>query len=139
MPESANPVQPSVTVIEIRPFKGGWQCFEGPGVQPYWTGNTAKEDAIGYATAGAKFGRGEIRGLNHDGKVQTPGGKFQIIQDEQTFECWMFARRLGNKNERLRRCSGHRLTKVSPSSLARSLRRSLALFTDSSVRLTMRQ
>jgi len=45
MPESANPVQQSVTVIEIRPFKGGWQCYEGPGVQPYWTGETAKEDA----------------------------------------------------------------------------------------------
>jgi hypothetical protein len=70
-PESANPVQQSVTVIEIRPFRGGWQCFEGPGVQPYWTGDTAKEDAIGYATARAKFGRGEIRVLNHDGKVQT--------------------------------------------------------------------
>jgi hypothetical protein len=32
MPDSANPVQHSVTVIEIRPFKGGWQCFEAPGV-----------------------------------------------------------------------------------------------------------
>jgi hypothetical protein len=31
MPESANPVQQSRTVIEIRPFKGGWQCYEGPG------------------------------------------------------------------------------------------------------------
>ena len=41
------------------------------GVQPYWTGDTAKEDATGYATARAKFGRGEIRVLNHDGKVQT--------------------------------------------------------------------
>jgi hypothetical protein len=28
MPDSANPVQQSVTVIEIRPFKGGWQCYE---------------------------------------------------------------------------------------------------------------
>ena len=42
MPELANPVQQSLTVIEIRPFKGGWQCYEGPGVQPYWTGDTAK-------------------------------------------------------------------------------------------------
>jgi hypothetical protein len=33
--------------------------------------NTRKEDAIGYATARAKFGRGEIRILDHDGKVQT--------------------------------------------------------------------
>ena len=57
-------------VIEIRPFKGGWQCYEGPGVQPYWTGDTAKEDAIGYAKARAKFGRGEIRVLNSDGSVE---------------------------------------------------------------------
>ena len=41
----------AVTIIEIRPFRGGWQCFEGPGLQPYWTGDTAKEDAVGYATA----------------------------------------------------------------------------------------
>ena len=34
MPELADPVQQSVTVIEIRPFKGDWQCYEGPGVQP---------------------------------------------------------------------------------------------------------
>jgi hypothetical protein len=32
MPELANPVQRCRPVIEIRPFKGGWQCYEGPGV-----------------------------------------------------------------------------------------------------------
>ena len=58
------------TIIEIRPFKGGWQCYEGPGVQPYWTGDTAKEDAIGYATARAKFGRGEIRVLKFDRSIE---------------------------------------------------------------------
>ena len=60
MAELANPVQQSTTVIKIDNTRGGWQCFEGPGVQPYWTGDTAKEDATGYATARAKFGRGEI-------------------------------------------------------------------------------
>ena len=70
MPDSAIPVQQSLTVIEIRPFRGGWQCYEGPGVQPYWTGKTAKEDAIGYATARAKFGRGEIRVVNADGSTE---------------------------------------------------------------------
>ena len=69
-PESANPVQLRVTVIEIRPFKGGWQCYEAPGVGPYWTGDTDKEDAIGYATARAKFGRGEIRVLNADSSIE---------------------------------------------------------------------
>ena len=71
MPELANSVQQPQTIIEIRPHRGGWQCFAGPGVQPYWTGEHAKEDAIGYATARAKFGRGEIRVLNRDGKVET--------------------------------------------------------------------
>jgi len=70
MPGSANPVQQSVPVIEIRPFKGGWQCFEGPGVAPYWTGEKAKEDAIGYAKARAKFGRGEIRVLHNDNSIE---------------------------------------------------------------------
>jgi hypothetical protein len=78
MPESANPVQQSLTVIEIRSFKGGWQCYEGPGVQPYWTVATAKEDAIGYATARAKFGRGEIRVLDNAGEVE------RVISFDQT-------------------------------------------------------
>ena len=63
-------MQPGATIIEIRPFRGGWQGYEGPGVQPYWTGEHAKEDAIGYATARAKFGRGEIRVLNADGSIK---------------------------------------------------------------------
>ena len=70
MPELANPVQQPQTIIEIRPFKGGWQCYEGPGVQPYWIGASAEEDAIGYARARAKFGRREIRVLNVDGSIQ---------------------------------------------------------------------
>jgi hypothetical protein len=78
MPDSANPVQQSLTVIEIRPFKGGWQCYEGPGVQPYWTGDAAKEDAIGYASARAKFGRGEIRVLDNAGEVE------RVIPFDQT-------------------------------------------------------
>jgi hypothetical protein len=45
-------------------------CFEAPGVEPYWTGQSAKDDAIGYATARAKFGRGEIRVLNNAGEVE---------------------------------------------------------------------
>ncbi len=70
MPESAIPVKQGTTIIEIRPYRGGWQCFEAPGVQPYWTGESAKDDAIGYAKARAKFGRGEIRVLRADGSVE---------------------------------------------------------------------
>ena len=35
--------------IEIRPSRGG-QCFEH-GVQPYWSGEDAKQSAIDYARA----------------------------------------------------------------------------------------
>ena len=70
MPESANPVQQRQTIIEFRPYRGGWKCFEAPGVEPYWTGENAKDDAIGYATARAKFRRGEIRVLRPDGSVE---------------------------------------------------------------------
>ena len=57
-------------VIEIRPFRGGWQCFEGPGVEPYWIGDDAKQSATDYAEARAKFGRGEIRVLNIDRSLE---------------------------------------------------------------------
>jgi hypothetical protein len=65
MLESANPVQQIRTVIEIRLFKGGWQCYEGPGVGPYWIGDDAKQSAIDYARARAKF-----RVLKQDGSVE---------------------------------------------------------------------
>ena len=70
MPESASPVQQLLIIFEVRPHRGGWKCYEGSGVQPYWTGDTAKEDAISYATARAKFGRGEIRVLKPDGSIE---------------------------------------------------------------------
>jgi len=71
MPDSASPVQQSLMVSEIRPFRGGWQCYEGPGVGPYWIGESAKDDAIDYAKGRAKFGRGEIRVLRQDGSVES--------------------------------------------------------------------
>jgi len=37
------------------PLEGGWQCFEGPGVEAYRTGESAKDDAIGYAKARARL------------------------------------------------------------------------------------
>ena len=70
MPELANPVQQPQTIIEIRPYRGGWQCFEGPGVGPYWTGESAKQSAIDYAQARAKFGHGHIRVLNSTGDIE---------------------------------------------------------------------
>ena len=71
MPESVSPVQSSTMIIEIRPYRNGWQCFEAPGVQPYWTGGQAKEMAINYAKGRAKFGRGEIRVLAQNGSTES--------------------------------------------------------------------
>jgi hypothetical protein len=78
MSESANPVQQNATIIEIRPYRGGWQCFEGPGVGPYWIGDGAKQSATDYAMARAKFGRGEIRVLKNDNSIE------RVISFEQT-------------------------------------------------------
>ena len=54
-----------VTVIEIRPFRNGWKCFEAPGLEPVFL-----DQAIDYAKSRACFRSGEIRVLNCDGAVQ---------------------------------------------------------------------
>jgi len=51
MPDSAISAQQPQTIIEIRPFRGLWQCYEGPGVGPYWTG--ALLAALLFAGSGA--------------------------------------------------------------------------------------
>jgi hypothetical protein len=56
-------------VIEIRPFRGGWQCWEAEGVEPFWRGSEAQEQAISYATARAKLETCEIRVLDAEGKI----------------------------------------------------------------------
>jgi len=53
---------PSVTVV--------WQCFEAPGVAPYWVGKDAKQSAVDYAKARAKYGRGEVRVLDGNGSIE---------------------------------------------------------------------
>jgi hypothetical protein len=70
MTDSSRNSQGSVTIIEIRPYKRGWQCFEGTAVGPYWIGEKAKEDATHYAMTRAKFARGEIHVLNADGSLE---------------------------------------------------------------------
>jgi hypothetical protein len=56
-----------MTVIEIRPFRSGWKCFEAPGVEPVFL---YEEDAIDYATGSACFRSGEIRVLDSSGNVE---------------------------------------------------------------------
>ncbi len=48
----------------MRPYRGGWQVFEGPGVEPFYVGPNAKEKAISYATERLKFSGGEARVLD---------------------------------------------------------------------------
>jgi hypothetical protein len=56
-----------MTVIEIRPYRNGWQVYESPGVQPVFLN---QEDAIDYATGRACFRSGEIRILDSTGNVE---------------------------------------------------------------------
>ncbi len=54
------------TVIEIRPYRNGWQVYESPSVQPVFL---TQEQAIDYATCRACFRTGEIRILKSNGAV----------------------------------------------------------------------
>jgi hypothetical protein len=56
-----------MTIIEIRPFRNGWKCFEASGVEPLFLN---KESAITYATNRACFRSGEIRVLDSSGVVE---------------------------------------------------------------------
>lgn len=58
------------TIIEIRPHRGGLQCFEAPGAQPYHTGPNAEDYAVNYAKERTAMRRGEIRILNSGGKAE---------------------------------------------------------------------
>jgi hypothetical protein len=55
-----------VTIIEIRPYRNGWQVYESTGVQPVFLN---EEQAIDYATGRACFRSGEIRVLDSNGVV----------------------------------------------------------------------
>ena len=69
MPDQLIPCN-SQTIIEIRPFRGGWQCYEGPGVAAYGLARTQKRCNRSTPTTRARFGRGEIRVLNVDGSIK---------------------------------------------------------------------
>jgi len=50
-----------MTIIEIRPFRNGWQVYESVVIQPVFLD---QEQAINYAKGRACFGSGEIRILD---------------------------------------------------------------------------
>ena len=56
-----------MTIIEVRPFRNGWQVYEAPGVQPVFL---SREQAIDYATCRACFRSGEIRILDATGRLE---------------------------------------------------------------------
>jgi hypothetical protein len=56
-----------MTVIEIRPFRNGWKCFEAPGIEPVFLD---QEQAIDYATGRACFRSGEIRVMDSTGNIE---------------------------------------------------------------------
>ena len=58
---------PAMTLIEVRPHRGGWKVFEAPGVEPVFP---EKRQAIDYAQCRASFRSGEIRILDSTGKVE---------------------------------------------------------------------
>ena len=55
-----------MTIIEIRPYRNGWQVYEAPGVQPVLL---SQDEAIDYATYRACFRSGEIRIVDSSGAV----------------------------------------------------------------------
>jgi hypothetical protein len=57
----------AVTIIEVRPFRNGWQVYECVGVQPVFL---SQEQAIDYATGRACFRSGEIRILDSNGAIE---------------------------------------------------------------------
>ncbi len=76
------------TIFLIQPIKcrggcpqpQGWQFIEAPGVQPYWLGEKARQDAISYASGCRIANRhGEIRILNAAGEIEE-----SIAFDERT-------------------------------------------------------
>ena len=59
-----------MTVFEIRPDRGGWQCFEAPGVAPCFAEGDAKQSAISDAKGRTAHRHGEIRVFNTAGKLE---------------------------------------------------------------------
>lgn len=59
----------TTTIFEIRPHRGGWQCFEAAGVAPYFVGSDAQEQAMRYALGRTSHRVGEVRIYSSVGEV----------------------------------------------------------------------
>ena len=58
------------TVFLIRPHRGGWQCFEAEGVQPYFAEGEAKQQAIAYAQGRLAHRSGTIQVFDATGGLE---------------------------------------------------------------------
>ena len=56
-----------MTVIEIKPHRRSWKCFEAPSVEPVFL---KQDHAIEYAIGRACFRSGEIRVMDSTGNVE---------------------------------------------------------------------
>jgi hypothetical protein len=56
-----------VTIVEIRPFRNGWQVYDGAGVPPVFL---SQDQAIDYAQGRACFRSGQIRVYGLSGDVE---------------------------------------------------------------------
>ena len=56
-----------MTIIEIGPFRNGWQVYEASGVQPVFL---SQEYTVNYASCRVCFRSGEIRILDSSGTVE---------------------------------------------------------------------
>jgi hypothetical protein len=55
------------TIIEIRPYRNGWQVYEAPGVERVFL---EKDQAIRHAENRTSFRSGEIRILDSTGEIE---------------------------------------------------------------------
>lgn len=61
--------EPIILIVRPHRRSGGWEYFEAPGVASYWTGDTAKQNAIDYALHCRVANRhGELRIYNAAGE-----------------------------------------------------------------------
>ena len=70
MPESANPVQQPETVIEIRPFRGGWQCFERRVCSRIGLAKTRKKVLLVMRKRGRDLDAARFAYTTRDGSIQ---------------------------------------------------------------------
>jgi hypothetical protein len=55
--------------IELKPYRAGWKVFESPGIEPFFVGDRAKDQALDYAKHRQRSNSRPIRILGHAGEI----------------------------------------------------------------------